>query len=76
MRLAQAVGLNAFGQIGQRSVGLHKGVIGMLCQRAGQVGRFIFGTLQVALVRIPNLPAVKQNQRDGNDDDKYAGLKK
>ncbi|MNG97258.1 hypothetical protein D3C79_563650 [compost metagenome] len=75
LRLAQPVDLNAFGQIRQRVVHLQESVIGMLRQRACQIGGLIFGAFQIALMRIPDLPDVKQNQRGGNDDDKHASLK-
>ena len=75
LRWPQSVVLETFGQIEQIAVHLHESIVGMLRQRAGEVGGFMLGAAQIALVCVPDLPAVKEDQRGGNDDDKHAGLK-
>lgn len=75
LRWTQSVVLETFGQIEQIAVHLHESIVGMLRQRTGEVGGFMLGAAQIALVRVPDLPAVKEDQRGGNDDDKHAGLK-
>ncbi len=61
-----AICFQAFNHAYQHGVGFLDGVVGMLRQRARQVGGCNFGLAQCDIVRIPAAPHFDRHQRSAN----------